>query len=37
MLLPGLVIDAVVGYQLTGALRGVTRHMIDWVLSLTAR
>ena len=28
---PGLIVDAVIGYSLRGAPRGVARRMIDWI------
>jgi NAD(P)H-hydrate epimerase len=28
---PGIIVDAVIGYSLRGAPRGVARRMIDWI------
>ena len=30
-LIPGLVVDAIIGYSLSGAPRGVARRMIEWI------
>lgn len=34
---PGLIVDAIVGYSLRGAPRGVARRMIEWIADQPAR